>query len=1143
MSVGDPADVDADNPKKRYILDFRAGTYVPVQTTVRLADFTAEVWITGNTKADTTIGDAATSIEIEGTGAVHFDNVTILGTVTGSSGSALSFGGFSTCDASAATLIVGGQVLLAGDASFNGIVVQTGGVFSASNRDITVVEGLQVINSSAAALGSLTITAATAVNGAAIYASNNCDITIVGAVNVTGGASGGDTIFGTGKNGRISYGSLVDNSSYDTETAYPIGEIQESGSAIFDGTTPTSTQTGSSPLTTTGDLYGYDNQGTRIPVGLNGQVLTADSTDPAGIVYADIPTSPVGAAFVNQIFDDVIINSPPVVSGDVRLNASDQTTATEMYVSSETQPANDAGFLWESLQEGQYLGFWETDKNQSDSIYFRVTGPAVLTAGTPDWYTVPLEYTSGPGNLTDGVGLQIIFIANPDQQIPAGGTTGQLLGKASDDSYDTEWVDKSTKNYGFIISEKQPGEAIVIGALMDSNGFTANIGSGVAPYPYTPPDVMPAYYFTGTSGENNLRDWSNWGLQGFALNEVDPDSVDIVSSTTGYWCRSGSSLLHSFAAQLLLRVDNPIVTLGTTISGTTISNTKTGDMYDYTDDGLRSTRRSALFKTQADAMFTALNLEPANANVTHLDILVLNNTSDAALDSPTTGTPVTSANYGALQSDMIDDMENPDRFNLCNDRTTYIINTPPRYAQDDRQEFKGQIYARQASKRNRIIIVDTYPVRHVHRATQIDRLHWGATDRDEVAKQMVETLTETSTPSASDVAGWSFRHNKLQSLDFTADGLPWSQFWLGITPTDPQGNSGGFIPDVAAEDLGGGNYELKFWHTCSSNNAKGANMFLQEQVFLSRLTAKDQITFIQHDQVDDYKVNTSIPPDEQTPVNCTTFELTGPAVRKATDSPRAYSLYRFPCFIVIEGQGGGGPCPVSTSLSDVAAIDSSRLLYQSDESPLIWANTEAAPDAVAGDDDYTVNWGSLITTDNDVQSTSNKWGKGFFPIIGGSIQEAENGSNFAGMDFLNRLYRMPGFSMISIEGHTTGDTGFPAIGSVALGLSPEGGSPALTGSGMAVVWFFGKSDAQNLFTTSVQTTLVWEHTSGSATIIDQNNTIIQDANGFGGLSWNNSGTPARSITFFADTSLQAPTKEVTWKGFGFQVALLDGGTV
>lgn len=52
----------------------------------------------------------------------------------------------------------------------------------------------------------------------------------------------------------------------------------------------TITATDPSPLTTKGDLYGYDTGGARIPVGSDDQVLVADSSDAQGIVWGAVPT-------------------------------------------------------------------------------------------------------------------------------------------------------------------------------------------------------------------------------------------------------------------------------------------------------------------------------------------------------------------------------------------------------------------------------------------------------------------------------------------------------------------------------------------------------------------------------------------------------------------------------------------------------------------------------------------------------------------------------------------------------------------------------------------------------------------------------------------------------------------------------------
>lgn len=76
----------------------------------------------------------------------------------------------------------------------------------------------------------------------------------------------------------------------------------------YTGAAWTNVDTGSSPLTTKGDLYGYSTTNARVPVGTNGQVLTADSTQGLGLKWATPSTgaltlittsSPSGTATVN----------------------------------------------------------------------------------------------------------------------------------------------------------------------------------------------------------------------------------------------------------------------------------------------------------------------------------------------------------------------------------------------------------------------------------------------------------------------------------------------------------------------------------------------------------------------------------------------------------------------------------------------------------------------------------------------------------------------------------------------------------------------------------------------------------------------------------------------------------------------------
>jgi hypothetical protein len=74
-----------------------------------------------------------------------------------------------------------------------------------------------------------------------------------------------------------------------------------SGYLKFDGTC--STPSGTSPLTTKGDLDGFDTAEARIPVGADGQVLTADSTQALGVKWA---ASPAGFANPMTTKGDII---------------------------------------------------------------------------------------------------------------------------------------------------------------------------------------------------------------------------------------------------------------------------------------------------------------------------------------------------------------------------------------------------------------------------------------------------------------------------------------------------------------------------------------------------------------------------------------------------------------------------------------------------------------------------------------------------------------------------------------------------------------------------------------------------------------------------------------------------------------------
>jgi hypothetical protein len=111
------------------------------------------------------------------------------------------------------------------------------------------------------------------------------------------------------------------------------------------------TKSGGSPLTTKGDLYGYSTTDARLPVGTNGQILTADSTAATGLAWATaasggsltlINTTSFSASSivsVDSLFSAtysnylVLFNCVPTSAGDInfRFRAGGTDNSTSNY--------------------------------------------------------------------------------------------------------------------------------------------------------------------------------------------------------------------------------------------------------------------------------------------------------------------------------------------------------------------------------------------------------------------------------------------------------------------------------------------------------------------------------------------------------------------------------------------------------------------------------------------------------------------------------------------------------------------------------------------------------------------------------------------------------------------------------------------
>jgi hypothetical protein len=83
--------------------------------------------------------------------------------------------------------------------------------------------------------------------------------------------------------GAIAYRSATAN----VNTALPLGTANQVLRVNSGGTAPEwATTADQTPLTTKGDLFGFDTADARIPIGTNGHILTADSTQSLGLKWA-----------------------------------------------------------------------------------------------------------------------------------------------------------------------------------------------------------------------------------------------------------------------------------------------------------------------------------------------------------------------------------------------------------------------------------------------------------------------------------------------------------------------------------------------------------------------------------------------------------------------------------------------------------------------------------------------------------------------------------------------------------------------------------------------------------------------------------------------------------------------------------------
>jgi len=189
--------------------------------------------------------------------------------------------------------------------------------------------------------------------------------------------------------GALAYRSATAN----INTALPIGTPNQVLRVNSGGTAPEwATSADQTPLTTKGDLFGFDTADARIPIGTNGYVLTADSTQSLGLKWA----APAGGGKVLQVVAATYSTTQTTTSGTY---ADSSLTAT-------ITPSSASSKVLVMIDTNGILGTGNSNARG---------GLRLLRGGTVLSYisTGLVYFAGGGGSSNGGVGASIAYLDTP----------------------------------------------------------------------------------------------------------------------------------------------------------------------------------------------------------------------------------------------------------------------------------------------------------------------------------------------------------------------------------------------------------------------------------------------------------------------------------------------------------------------------------------------------------------------------------------------------------------------------------------------------------------------------------------------------------------------------------------------------------
>lgn len=231
--------------------------------------------------------------------------------------------------------------------------------------------------------------------------------------------------------------------------------LRRSGATITSGT-----PSGTSPLTTKGDLYGYDVAGDRIPVGSDGQVLTADSTQALGVKWAGASTGALVQLYASTLGASAVSFDITPISGAysvLQLYALLRDDAADAFV-------------------GSALIRFNNDSGANYAYQFMRGFGGSVGAGSNDAATSGIGLMETDASVTanyfGGGRMAIPFYANTTTFKTAFTEGGALGSGANDDVRPTAFMWKSTAAISRITILPSAGTHFVAGSAVVLYGLT-----------------------------------------------------------------------------------------------------------------------------------------------------------------------------------------------------------------------------------------------------------------------------------------------------------------------------------------------------------------------------------------------------------------------------------------------------------------------------------------------------------------------------------------------------------------------------------------------------------------------------------------------------------------------------------------------